>query len=214
MNNALMRPSSVSWDSEPATLAVLALLLGKYRCARMLRRSPWEFAVALAELRAAGLTGPLLRHLRESGYIEYRPEPPAASGHGGSVVLTSSGALRAQERLRAVHDEALSATTERSGRDFAVFRPRWDGLVRELTFGGRLVKRFRRPAPNQEAILTAFEGLGWPERIDDPLPSVPDVCPVVRLRETIKSLNRGQDRPLLRFRVESDGRGVRWRIGD
>jgi hypothetical protein len=36
-----------------------------------------------------------------------------------------------------------------------------------------VVKEFKLPAPNQETILTAFQEEGWPPRIDDPLPPVP-----------------------------------------
>jgi len=48
-------------------------------------------------------------------------------------------------------------------------RPRWDGERCELWLGNVLVKRFRRPAPNQEAILAAFEELGWPRGSTTPL---------------------------------------------
>src|SRR5262249_44432444 len=48
-------------------------------------------------------------------------------------------------------------------------RPKWDADRRELWYGAVLCKRYRRPAPNQEKILAAFEEDGWPGRIDDPL---------------------------------------------
>ena len=48
--------------------------------------------------------------------------------------------------------------------------PSWDAQRRVLQLGNELVKLFRVPAPNQEAVLSAFEEEGWPFRVDDPLP--------------------------------------------
>ena len=50
----------------------------------------------------------------------------------------------------------------------------WDPERRELHVAGLIVKRFKWPAVNQEAILTAFAEEGWPPRIDDPLPPHPE----------------------------------------
>jgi hypothetical protein len=76
--------------------------------------------------------------------------------------------------------------------------------------GGKLVKRFRVPSPNQERILAAFEEEGWPPRIDDPLPPHPEQEPKRRLRDTIKSLNRHQINRLLHLTGDGTGQGVRW----
>src|SRR5687767_8848755 len=46
----------------------------------------------------------------------------------------------------------------------------WDAQRCELRVGEELVKKFRRPADIQQAILIAFAEQGWPPRIDDPLP--------------------------------------------
>jgi hypothetical protein len=223
MSQTLRRSPSVSWESEPATLAAFALLHGNYRCARMLRCSPWRFALRTDELREVGLSEIGLWQLVEAGQLEYRPDLPPEAGRAGKyngsdrgregyVVLTPAGARLAREQLLAIRDEQLPAEDNWPAREGGVERPRWDGLVRELTHSRRLVKRFRRPAPNQECILTAFEGLGWPPRIDDPLPRQRGVRSEVRLRETVKSLNHGQVQPLLRFFMEPNGRGLRWQI--
>jgi hypothetical protein len=60
-------------------------------------------------------------------------------------------------------------------------------------------------------ILDAFEELGWPRHIDDPLPPHREQDPKRRLHNTIDSLNRGQvNRFLIRFRGNGTGRGVGW----
>lgn len=88
--------------------------------------------------------------------------------------------------------------------------PIWDPNLRELSFQGQVIKRYRVPAPNQELILAAFEEDGWPDWIDDPLPPVPNIEPKRRLQATIKSLNRNQTVPKLRFHVNHNGQIVSW----
>jgi hypothetical protein len=73
------------------------------------------------------------------------------------------------------------------------------------------VKRFRVPAANQGLILAAFEEEGWPRFIDDPLPRHGDEEPARRLQATIKSLNRHQASPLIRFRGNG-GEKVLWEV--
>lgn len=91
-------------------------------------------------------------------------------------------------------------------------RPQWDRDRRELRLAGDLVKVFKLPSPMQEAILMAFEEEHWPPRIDDPLPSHPDMLPKRRLHDTIKSLNRNQKNALIRFMGDGTGEGVRWEM--
>jgi hypothetical protein len=89
-------------------------------------------------------------------------------------------------------------------------RPSWDGALRQLRWGGLLVKRFRVPAMNQEAILAALEEEGWPPHILDPLAPVPGLDSKARLRNAIKHLNRHQINPLLCFRGDGTGTGILW----
>jgi hypothetical protein len=88
--------------------------------------------------------------------------------------------------------------------------PRWDKENRELYVGEVLVKRFRCPAHNQEAVLSAFEEMGWQTCIDDPLPPSQGHDPKLRLHETIKSLNNRQLFRAIRFGGNGTGTGVRW----
>lgn len=89
-------------------------------------------------------------------------------------------------------------------------RPLWDRDRQQLRVGKVIVKQFKVPAPNQEAVLAAFEEEEWPPRIDDPLPPQPEQDPKRRLHDTINSLNRNQKRPLVRFLGDGSGQGVRW----
>ena len=95
---------------------------------------------------------------------------------------------------------------------------RWGGgnsrPRRTLYLGSVIVKQFKGPAKNQKAILDTFQEEGWPTRIDDPLPHIPDQDPKERLHDTIKSLNRHQVHRLLVFEGDGTGEGVQWRQVD
>ena len=88
--------------------------------------------------------------------------------------------------------------------------PIWNPNLRELRYREKLVKKYCVPAANQELILAVFQEEGWPEWIDDPLPPATDADPRRRLQATIKSLNRNQTTPLLRFHVNHGGQVVTW----
>lgn len=89
-------------------------------------------------------------------------------------------------------------------------RPHWDSLRRELRCGNLLIKRFRKSAPNQEQVLSAFEAAGWSEVIDDPLPTADGILRRDRMWDTIKQLNRTIDPPLIHFGGDGTGR-IWWR---
>lgn len=90
--------------------------------------------------------------------------------------------------------------------------PHWNG--KELWFEDRAIKRFRRPARNQQTILAVFQEEGWPKRIDNPIPANEQCDAQSRLHDTIKSLNRNHipDPSPIRFRGDGTGTGVIWEI--
>ncbi len=92
--------------------------------------------------------------------------------------------------------------------------PLWDSLRRELRWQGQIVKRFRRPAFNQETLLAVFEEEHWPVRVDDPLPLRPNRDPKRCLQDTIYYLNRHQIEPCIRFFGDGTGEGVCWEKAD
>ena len=90
--------------------------------------------------------------------------------------------------------------------------PSWDARHRVLSVDTQIVKRFLRPAPNQEIIFSAFEEEGWPSRIDDPLPPAEEIVAKTRLHDTIRWLNRNQRCHLLCFQGDGTGRGLCWQF--
>jgi hypothetical protein len=89
-------------------------------------------------------------------------------------------------------------------------KPRWDRASRELWFAGTVVRYFRRGARNQERLLDAFQGQGWPEQVADPLPRHPRLKAAGQLRDAVKHLNAGLAGMPLRFRVSADAGTVFW----
>jgi hypothetical protein len=68
--------------------------------------------------------------------------------------------------------------------------PQWNAERRELSFRSKIVKTYRQPAKNQEAILDAFQVENWPARIDDPLPFTKDGDARQRLADAVLALNK------------------------
>jgi hypothetical protein len=197
-----------------------------------LRLTAWDFAVEISALRGLELTNSDLRWLIGKGLVEYavettmsgecertfRPPTRPLFSRRGAFVLTAAGAEFA--RALRVGVDSQPGLRSRSAFAHSIFadagperpRPKWDRDRQELRLGAKIVKQFKVPAVNQEAILAAFEEESWPPRIDDPLPPHGELSPKRRLQETIKSLNRNQKRVLLRFLGDGSGQGVRWEI--
>jgi hypothetical protein len=179
--------------------AALKLLLGHCRCARALGRPPGDFPVPAADVCRAGGTEAAVAELIACGVLVSVPAatPPASAG---GLALTPGGAVWARR---------VTAPPGGAAPKLRV-RPDWDPVRRELHVGGEVVLRLRRRAPNQGLVLLEFQECGWHQRIDDPLPPPEAGSRAERLRQTVRSLNRGQQPARLRFRVEAGGRGVRW----
>jgi hypothetical protein len=196
-----------------------------------LERSTWDFALEIGSLRRLGLSNSDFRWLVGRNIVEHAIEVTLSGDAERSFrqparllfckktcfVLTPSGVALASEvcgkseprgRMedRATSEPPLLAMVP----PLSPLAPCWDRDRQELKVGSVVVKRFRVPAANQEAILAAFEEEHWPTRIDDPLPPHKEQSPKRRLQETIKSLNRNRRRPLIRFLGDGSGQGVLW----
>jgi hypothetical protein len=199
----------------------LSLLRDALAAANSLAFAAWEFAIEADQLRAVGLTVTDLRWLLCQGYVEHAQEQ---TRHGSTrrsfrrlehlgipagccFVLTAKGC---QAVLCQAAEPGSAACLVGSCPSSLVDLPYWDAKLHQLYWRGCLVKEFRLPAPNQEAILAAFEEERWPARIDDPLPGIVDLDPKVRLHDAIKGLNRCQSQRLLRFRGDGTGKGIVW----
>jgi hypothetical protein len=204
-----------------------AVLLDAVEYAEDSESDRWEFAVAMTTLHELGLTENDLRWLVRKGYVEHAREATVSNSQGRKFrptgdktfckqtcfVLTSTGITTARTiqscQVLASDEKNHSFGSEDSLRPVT---PHWDPEVRELHLGGKLVKRFRWHAMNQELVLAALQEEGWPSRIDDPLPPHAEQDPKRRLSDTIKCLNRKQVNELIHFRSDGSGEGVIWEI--
>jgi hypothetical protein len=89
--------------------------------------------------------------------------------------------------------------------DHPVYDPDWQ----QLWAKGRLIKKFRQPAGNQESLLLEFETLRWPAVIDDPLPRVTGTpAEEATARRDPEAQSRPTDRSLFR---DGTGRRIGWK---
>jgi hypothetical protein len=208
----------------PGLEVALYLLLEARQLAEKVGQPEWDFAVELGQLREAGATHSQLRWLVCSGYALHAveltgsAEPKRAFALAGNLCFGDRTVFALTEQGQAFAASVLEAgkacvreDVRRPGACNGV-APHWDGELRELSWQGHLVKRFRVPAPNQEIILAAFEEEGWPPHIDDPLPPAPEIDSRRRLHDTINSLNRNQIFQCVRFRANGHGNGILWEL--
>jgi hypothetical protein len=203
------------------TLIEGLLLLWKAFNKAQQQQPPLEvLAIPLLVLVQAGLPEEELARLVVAGVIAWRDgQVPRLGGRRGrrqtaaGYVLTSGGAtavIIALRTNRTAADLAESGFGELQVLVVPTERPVWDGAMRQLWWRSRLVKQFRHDASNQRLIFMAFEEQGWPARIDDPLPHIARLNRKDRLREAVKSLNRGQKPLVLRFHTDGASEGIRW----
>jgi hypothetical protein len=205
----------------------LAQLAEAFYYASDTRRDVWDFAVERDRLLATGLAPNDLRWLICKGYVLHarevtRPGKEGRQFHPARGLIFAERSCFVLTGAGAAFAAFLGNETARLRRrfpDLAISHdvvpaelptPRWDGDRRELRLNGRLVKRFKVASPNQETILAVFQEEGWPPRIDDPLPPLPEQDPKRRLHDTIKCLNRHQKNRLIRIIGDGTGKGVRW----
>jgi hypothetical protein len=87
---------------------------------------------------------------------------------GVALTKSLSDGLAEQKTKPDLHvarrSQVLSSTPTEASPDAAVVKhrivPEWDARRRELRFQGQVVKRFKVPAVNREAVLTAFQEEG------------------------------------------------------
>jgi hypothetical protein len=205
----------------------LALLLQAHEYAHELEQDVWDLAVELNVLRSAKLSNSDLRWLVGVGFVEHAVEITGPSDRSRQfrrtslvsfteatcLVLTRAGVIAAEESCAndaVLTSDKATAACRVIAADEPLPLPKWDDQRRQLRVGAEVVKEFKLPSPNQETVLMAFEEDGWPPRIDDPLPPLPQLDPRRRLHDTIKALNRKQKTTLLRFMGDGSGEGIRW----
>jgi hypothetical protein len=216
----------------PPIHSALALLMDAATCAQDVGAELWQFSVEISALLRSGLTTNECRWIVAKGLAKhacemttpdadrrvFQPCTNLALPKRTCFVITDRGMTCASEILRsqpkrhapeAQHSIVQMRHVAGNGEPHAV-TPTWDSDRQQLRVGRMIVKEFKVPAANQEAILAAFEEEGWCPRIDDPLAPKLNQDSKRRLHDTINSLNRNQKNALIRFLGDGKGEGVRW----
>ena len=232
------RKESTSGVRVPAALSApvrvaFAQLLEVHELARTSGRRVSDFAAEITNLTELGITASVLRWLVCRGYAKclrevtqpgdkerrFEPVDNLAINSQSCFVLSRKGMFLARAILElsgtdSADDDLEEDNSNGSEQPRRRLAPLWDAKRRELRFARKLLKRFRVPAPNQEAVLAAFQEEGWPNCIDDPLPPKGDLSPKRRLHDTIKALNRKhrQRPPLIHFLGNGTGQNIVWEL--
>jgi hypothetical protein len=214
--------------------ATLKLLHEAELYARDANQDAWQFAVEIEQLRRTGITESALRWLVCKGFVRHADEVTRlGDAHRkfraiGTFCLTKSVCFIINKAGTAT--TASNTTWCDSGvanvscnpsriidgngnghtRNHREVLPLWDAIRHELRLGETLVKRFKHPSRNQQAILATFQEEGWPYKVDDPLSPTEDGDPKRRLNDTIKGLNHHQANALIKFRGDGTGEAVVW----
>ena len=145
----------------------------------------WEFAVELQQLSAMGLTRNDFRWLVRKGLVEhkrdvtlegddgrtFRPTGDLSFPDGTCFILTPAGASIATGICEDIRPNASCGEKDQLS---PTLLPHWNADARELWMDGKIVKRFKWHAVNQEIILTAFEEEGWPVWVTTRSPLTPN----------------------------------------
>jgi hypothetical protein len=203
----------------------LGELLKACEYAESCRQDRWEFSIRIKSLCRLGLSESDLRLLVSKGIIEHARECSTKNGKtrsfkfGGSLrfnkrtcfVLTTTGQKFAFDYLNLPPQGSTEKLADLLSAPRQRLVPRWDNGRHTIFVDSYLVKRFRWPACNQEAVLNALEEEQWPASgVFDPLAPTKDKDPKQRLRDTTKCLNRHQEHPFVRFRGDGTGERIVW----
>lgn len=206
-------------------LLTLENLYRAYSCSLDHGCDTWEFAVEISDFLDVGVSRQELRHMVSLGWIahkreitlpnleqrEFQNEAVHTFSDRSCFIITEKGKQQFREYLNSPDYDQLNAESQISQiqpRLAVSEKPVWDGNLRELWLGETLVKRFKWPATIQFAVLDRFQELGWPSRIENPLPVKSSICPKRRLHDAIKCLNQRKENDLIRFRGDGTGHGV------
>jgi hypothetical protein len=195
----------------------IAPLWKAFAYAQDLGIDPWEFALPLTYLVDLGVDKSDLRWLVLRGFVTFRDR-------ARRFQASTNATLRGDPRFLITEAGASAANLRGGGADSLPGRssnpaeivslcsqlPHWDADRHVLYLGQQVVKRYKRPSPNQDIVLSAFEEEEWPSHIYDPLPPKDEVVAKHRLHATIDWLNRNQETRLLRFRGDGTGEGICW----
>lgn len=214
-------------DIAPRIRDTLAVLANAHAYARNTGVDAWEFSIEIERLLARGLETSDLRWLVRVGYLQhareitqaddterrFRSSPNNAFTKETCFVLTEAGLLiTGRVDASPVVLQMVAASLPTPTRSDST--PRWDRVRRILFVGDQVVKRYKRPSPNQEAVLDAFEEEAWVYRIFDPLRPQEEHVTKHRLRWTINRLNRYQEQQLIRFFTDGSGQAVCWKLAE
>lgn len=87
-------------------------------------------------------------------------------------------------------------------------KPEWNRGARKLWWGSKILPQFGREAPDEMAILDAFQAAGWPTLIDIRVFVPLARCTKTWIADTVSNLNRRVAG--IRFHADGANHAVSW----
>lgn len=210
--------------SEVKLLRAVILLADGARQAHHSHCSRWQYAIQIQQLAKLGLQETELHSLVRCHLVTHACElqPTGPSGRrfrrpcdacftpNSCFVLTNLGIMLSRNLTSSKNSLRRANRDGNSVSAMVPQLPAWDAARRMLSMNGVVLKRFKRPAENQEIILSAFHEESWPARIDDPLPPIEALNSKRRLNDAVKSLNRNHLLRAIQFSGDGTGQGIVW----
>lgn len=151
--------------------------------------------------QAAELVADARRIIRECVGVASSDEP--TSGRHETVDCGMDDAMQRSPPLDSSEAERGSGSSDAGDPR----KPSWNKETCELSFRGKVIRKVAPRAENCIRVLSSFEELGWPKRLDDPLPDGPDAK---RVHDTCDTLNDLVAPYTIRFRPGGDGKSFKW----
>ncbi len=139
---------------------------------------------------------------RSAGNEPEKPTNQSGAPCEGGRAVTEGSIATSQDRTQDVRVSAEENT-----------KPHWDEDTWTLSYGDRVVKRFKQPAENQTAVIAAFEEASWPKRIDDPIPPTVKIDSKRRVNSTVRQLNLCRKADVMWFEAGGNGESFIWHPG-
>jgi hypothetical protein len=176
-----------------------------------LEKGTWPVSLSWGEVHTLGLSTEDVQSLFQAGYVEMaveemRSRVDRSTAAQRSLILTRRSLEMVADALSrlAIGEDQPEGKAQEARKEL----PRWiaiPGGGGELWVGQRVLKRVRHDAASQRAVLEALEQTGWPKWMRNPLLGRRGQSQKRALRETVRSLNKGQEPLRVCFHVVDGG---------
>jgi len=184
-------------------------LAAVFDLAAQLGRSSNDLGASILALHANGFEMDDLRVAIDSGWITVKSHPSSTSEAANDEGVH----LDDYVRLTRAGREMISTWFADQSTTLPMIddHPVYDSNTLRLWWQGKVVREFKKHAPDQTLILATFQEDDWCEQIDSPISGNAVSDPVTRTRNGVAELNRRIVPRTIRFSSVLGGQVIRWK---